>query len=108
MSPLTPRTRRRRSARCRFCKEKFRLHPGRGRPPSFCSASCRQRDYERRKWQRPHPVDLLARDINTVQVKDLVRRIVREVLTEAGIILPPPPPKKPKRRDHLRVVPPET
>ena len=106
--PLSaPRARRRRSARCRFCKEKFKLRPGRGRPAIYCSPTCCQRAYERRKWQRPHPVDLLARDINTVQVKDLVRRIVREVLTEAGIDLPPPPPKKPKRRDHLRVVPPE-
>jgi len=98
--------RRRKGARCPVCKERFKLRP-RGRPPVFCSPTCRQRAYERRKWQRPHPIDLLARDINTVQVKDLVRRIVREVLTEAGIDLPPPPPKKPKRRDHLRVVPPE-
>jgi hypothetical protein len=79
----------------------------RGRPSKFCSRSCRQRAYEERKWSRPHPVELLARDIATARVKDVIRQIVREVLVEAGIIspLPPPPPPKPKRRGHsLRLV----
>jgi len=63
--------------------------------------------YERRRWQRPHPVELLARDLATLPVKNFVREMVWEALAEAGIIVPPPPPKKPERRDHLRVVPPE-
>src|SRR5215467_16317356 len=41
------------------------------RPAVYCGPTCCQRAYERRKWQRPHPVDLLSRDINTVQVKDV-------------------------------------
>jgi hypothetical protein len=43
------------------------------RPPTFCSRSCRQRAYERRKWLRPHPVELLARDLDTAAVRDLIR-----------------------------------
>jgi len=44
-SPLAgPRAqaRRRRTARCGFCKEKFKIRSC-GRPPIFCSRSCRQR-----------------------------------------------------------------
>jgi hypothetical protein len=88
-----------------MCGERFKINP-RGRPSTFCSRSCRQRDYERRKWSRPHPVELLTRDINTVQVRDFIRQIIREELLKAGItLLPPPPPSKPKQRDaHLHLV----
>jgi hypothetical protein len=75
----------------------------RGRPPTFCSHSCRQRDYEQRRWSRPHPVELLARDINTARVRDVIRQEVREVLLAAGIPLPPPAPKS-KRRGSKRIV----
>src|SRR5262249_7649552 len=88
-------SRRRKSARCPVCKEKFKIPP-RGRPPAFCSRSCRQRAYEQRKWSKPHPVELLARDIATASVRDLVRQVVREVLLEAGIVSLPSPPPKPK------------
>jgi len=74
----------------------------RGRPPTFCH-SCRQRDYEQRRWSRPHPVELLARDINTARVRDVIRQEVREVLLAAGIPLPPPAPKS-KRRGSKRIV----
>jgi hypothetical protein len=102
MAGTAPRTRTRRSSRCPVCKERFRIK-SRGRPPTFCGRSCRQRAYERRKWSRPHPVELLARDIATVQVRDFIRQQVREILLQAGIDLPPPPPK-PRRRANLRLV----
>ena len=70
-APPSP-ARRRKSARCPVCKERFKIHP-RGRPPTFCSRSCRQRAYEQRKWSRPHPVELLARDIASVRVRDVIR-----------------------------------
>ena len=103
MSRLAPRTRRR-TARCPVCKERFKINSPRGRPPTFCSRSCRQRAYERRKWSKPHPIELLARDLATVQVRDLIRQIVRDELVLAGIILPPSPPKPKRRGPPLRVV----
>jgi hypothetical protein len=55
----------------------------RGRPPTLGGRSCRQRAYEQRKWSRPHPVELLARNIDTARVRDCIRQQVREVLLEA-------------------------
>src|SRR5215813_6008171 len=69
------------------------------RPPTFCSRSCRQRAYEQRKWSRPHPVELLARDIASVRVRD----VIRQALLGAGIN-PPPPPEPKRRRPPLRLV----
>jgi hypothetical protein len=74
----------------------------RSRPPANLLRSVVP--FERRKWSRPHPVELLARDINTIQVRDLVRQIVREELISAGILLTPPlPPPKPKRRGRSAI-----
>jgi hypothetical protein len=92
MPQLAHRKRRRRTARCPICKKKFKIN-SRGRPPIFCSRSCCQRAYEQRKWSRPHPIELLARDIDTARVRDVIRQEVREALLAAGIILPPPAPK---------------
>jgi len=98
-APMTaPRSqaRRRKSARCPVCKKRFRINP-RGRPPDFCSRSCRQRAYEQRKWSRPHPVELLARDIDSAKVRDVIQQAVRQALLAAGIN-PPPTPPEPRRR----------
>jgi len=77
--------------------------PAAGRQPS-AAGSCRQRAYEQRKWSKPHPVELLARDIATAQVRDFIRQMVRELLLEAGITLPPPPPKPKRHGPPLRLV----
>jgi hypothetical protein len=37
---------------------------------------------------RPHPVELLARDIASARVRDFIREQVRELLLEAGITPP--------------------
>jgi tRNA(Ile2) C34 agmatinyltransferase TiaS len=94
---------RRRSVRCPVCKKRFKVN-SRGRPPNFCSRSCRQRAYEQRRWSRPHPVELLARDIDTARVRDVIRQEVREALLAAGIILPPPAPKPKRRGPPLRLI----
>jgi hypothetical protein len=97
-----PQRRRRKSARCPLCKERFKLN-SRGRPSRFCSRSCRQRAYEQRKLSRPHPIQLLEQDIATARVRDAIREIVREILVQAGINLPPPPTKQ-GPRPPLRLV----
>jgi hypothetical protein len=74
--------------------------------PVFCGAICRQRTYEQHKHGRPALVDLLARDLATVKVKDMIRAIVIEELIRAGLLPPgtPPPPKPEPRRPYLKVI----
>ena len=88
MTTAKPEGRRRKTARCPVCKEKFKISP-RGRPPTFCGRSCRQRAYEQRKWSRPHPVELLARDIASARVRDFVREQVREFFSRSRNYPPP-------------------
>jgi hypothetical protein len=89
--------------RCPVCKTRFKVNL-RGRPPTFCSQSCRQRAYEQRRWSRPHPVELLARDLDTASVRNFIRQEVREALLAAGIVLPPPAPKPKRRGPPLRLI----
>ncbi len=51
-----------RKRRCRWCKKHFQPKPA-GRPALFCSASCRQRTYERRKWTEFSGLDALSLDL---------------------------------------------
>src|SRR6516165_6940910 len=92
-----PKRRRPKTARCQRCKTKIKIK-GRGRVPKFCSPTCRQLAYEQRRWQRPTPVELLAKDIATIQVRDFIRAEIWGMLQEAGLVasdrLPPSPPAK--------------
>ena len=45
-----------------------------GLPPTFCSQSCRQRAYEQRRWSPLHPMELLAWDIDTARVRNVIGR----------------------------------
>jgi hypothetical protein len=99
----SPARLRRRSVRCPVCKKRFKVN-SRGRPPTFCSRSCRQRAYEQRRWSRPHPVELLARDIDTARVRDFMWQMLREALLAAGIVVPPNPPKPKRRGPSLRLI----
>ena len=107
------RKRRPRTARCARCKAKIKVRP-KGRVPIFCSRNCRQRAYEHNKALGPTPVmNLLARDLATIQVRDAIRAevwtILRPFLLQLGFDLgpdPPTPPAKPERKRHLRLIPP--
>ena len=97
-----PKTRK-----CAWCKKSFKVKP-RGRAADFCSNSCRQRSYERRKWQRPQLVEAWARDIATVQVRDFIRGEIWTLLQQAGLVAPkapvpsvPKPTSKPRPRLRL-------
>jgi hypothetical protein len=105
-----PSRRRRKTARCERCRTKIKIK-SRGRVPKFCSPTCRQLAYERRKWQRPTPVELLAQDTATIKVRDFIRAEIWAVLQTANLVPPnqPPPLTPPKRQrpTHLRVVKPQ-
>ena len=79
--------------------------------PKFCSPTCRQLAYERRKWQRPTAVELLAKDIATNNIRAIIRAEVWTVLQMAGVVSPnQPPPLSPSKHQpptHLRVVKPQ-
>src|SRR5216684_2391000 len=67
--------------KCRHCKAKIPPQTGGGRPKKYCSASCRQAAYRRRKAD-PHASvkSLLARDLYEManrsgRVKVLVRAL---------------------------------
>src|SRR5258708_2119107 len=103
--PLHLRRKRPKTVRCRRCKKKLAVPP-RGRIPVFCSAACRQRAYEQRKHGRPAPVELFARDLATVKVRDVIRAIIIEELIKAGLLPPgtPPPTKPNPQRAHFKVI----
>jgi hypothetical protein len=97
--------RRPKSVRCRDCKRPIKVN-ARGRTPSYCSPTCKQRAYLARKYRGP--MELLAQDLTTLKVRNILRREIWAVLREAGLVAQPepPPPARPKRdRSHrLRLV----
>ena len=62
-------TKSRNRKRCRWCREFFKP-AGRGRPPIYCSPSCRQRAYEARKRADPSGYAAALR----ADLRTLVRR----------------------------------
>ncbi len=78
-----------------------------GRRPLYCCRAHRQRAYERRRSRAP--LALLRQDLDTMAVRDAIRREVLAVLQAAGLLPPqglPPPPSKPRRSERpLSLVP---
>ena len=92
--------RARRKRTCAWCREKF-SPLGRGRPPRYCSDSCRQRAYEKRRAQRPSiggALKALKRDLAQSQMDAHIREVVVQVLEDCGLI------KKRHRAGKLRLV----
>jgi hypothetical protein len=77
-----------------------------GRPAVYCSPACRQWGYVKRKANRPHPVELLARDLAHFPVQDWLRREIWAMLVQADLVQDAQPPPLPpnSRRPDLRVV----
>jgi hypothetical protein len=88
---------------CAYCKDRFQPS-SHGRPPKFCSASCRQQAHKKRQRQEasrlanrtePMLVRLFRRDHEAIREKDRLRGIVKEVLQELRVIPAPPLAKRP-------------
>jgi hypothetical protein len=77
---VTKRARKRR--KCGWCREWFKPQP-KGRPPSYCSASCRQRAFEQRREQRRRTDPLRAAldsDLaETMERTKLRKRVIRMI-----------------------------
>jgi len=101
MTLKQPKTRR-----CERCKTKFKVQ-FRGRVPKFCSRTCRQHSYEQHKWARPTLIELLAQDIASVRVRDVIRAEILSILNQAGLVPEPTPPSahnKTSPGHHLKLV----
>jgi hypothetical protein len=88
------------------CKAKIKVQP-KGRVPKFCSRNCRQRAYEHNRALGPTmvPMSILARDLETAQVRGAIRAEIRAILRDMGFD-PPTPPRATEPKTHLRVVKP--
>jgi hypothetical protein len=52
--------------------------------PTYCGQSCKQQAYESRKHRGP--MRLLAEDIATKSIRELIRSEIRSILIEIGLI----------------------
>ena len=96
--------RRPKTMRCRGCGRRIKVS-AKGRVPTFCGQGCKQRAYLKRR--RVGPMELLARDIATVQVRAVIRDEIWKLLRQAGLVggdLPPAPTKPRRSGPQLRVI----
>jgi hypothetical protein len=92
-----------RSLRCLRCGEKIAVKV-KGPLPIYCSHSCRQLAYLRDKLNRPH-LARLQNDLSAAARIAETRRVVWDLLKEAGVVTTPDPPPSPERkRPSLQVV----
>src|SRR6516225_1637832 len=70
MTQLAPRKRRRRTRAVPYASKNSKLIPVDVRRSSVAGRAA-SGGYEQRKWSRPHPIELLARDIDTARVRDV-------------------------------------
>ena len=100
---MAPRYRRPKTVPCRLCKRKLKVK-AKGPLPLYCRG-CRQQAYERRRHGGVRM--MLAQDIATAKIREVLRKEVVLVLTQLGLITNPPPappsPPRPKPR-HLQMV----
>ena len=98
----TTKRRRPRSVRCKGCKGIIKIK-SKGRVPTYCSQTCRQNAYLKRRYTGP--MELLQQDIATVQVRDIIHREVRDYLVQLGFAPEGVPPPKPKgKQPKLTIV----
>jgi hypothetical protein len=75
--------------RCQWCREFFRPK-GSGRPQLYCKPTCRQRAYEKRKWQPFSLADAMALDLLPWRAKQLLKEQVRHAhmieLLQKGVV----------------------
>ena len=92
------RVKRPKTVRCAWCNKTIKVRP-RGRLPLYCGRSHQQRAYERRKWQRPHAVDLLHSDLREMAHCENFRRAVWALFQEWELVpASTPAPVLPARR----------
>lgn len=79
--------RRPKTLRCERCKRKILVKP-KGPLPLYCSHACRQRAYERNKWERPHLAHL-RQDLDSAAMRAAIRQEAWGLLKQAGLVAEP-------------------
>jgi len=91
--------------KCGWCRKQF-TPKRRGRPRVYCSASCRQRAYERRCLQselgRNLPIRILRDDLIEVKTRAGLHSAVISILREVGLL--PRGTGGPEKKPSLHIV----
>ena len=99
------RRRRPRTTRCKRCKGKIKVK-NKGRVPKYCSQSCKQEAYLRRRFRSP--LELVARDLARIEVREFIRTTIEDILVQQGLMksnmLPPTIPEPKPKKPNLRLV----
>jgi hypothetical protein len=103
---MRARKRRPRTVRCRRCKAAIKVKR-KGPLPLYCSQTCRQLAYERRRYSGP--MVALAQDLAHVRVRDVIRKELWLLLQQLNLVprepkSPPPRPRIKPTANHLRLV----
>jgi hypothetical protein len=97
--------RRPRTTRCKRCKAQIKVK-NKGPVPKYCSPSCKQEVYLRRRFRSP--LELVERDLASIQVREVIRTMIMDILVQQGLVksnLPPPILHEPKpKKPNLRLV----
>jgi hypothetical protein len=77
--------------KCAWCKERFKPKTA-GRPAVYCSVSCRQRAYEKRRWVSYGAMDAFALDTlpwpaRQAMVEDIRRAHMLELIKNGAVPL---------------------
>jgi hypothetical protein len=98
---------------CRYCQNA--LHrSGRGRPPRYCSAACRQGAYRRRSANDSYPLRLIHQGFRQILLSNQIRNMLRKELQKIGLldgpkksdVKPAEPPNRPTLQLVKRTTPP--
>jgi hypothetical protein len=104
MSATFGRRRRPRTTRCKRCKTKIKVK-NKGPVPKYCGQACKQEAYLRRRFRSP--VELVARDLASIEVREVIRATIMDMVQQGSVKsnLPPPIMHKPKpKKPNLRLV----
>ena len=106
MSAVFGRRRRPRTTQCKLCKTQIKVK-NKGPVPKYCSQSCKQEGYLRRKFRSPLEL-VAARDLASIQLREVIWTMIMDILVQHGLVtsnLPPPITHEPKpKRPNLRLV----
>jgi hypothetical protein len=78
---------------------------GKGPIPLYCGHTCRQLAYQKRRHSGP--MVMLAQDIATAKVRDVIRAEIWEILRQVGLVeagASPPREKKRSQPTPLRLI----
>ena len=104
--PATLSTRRRpRTTRCKRCEAKIKVK-NKGPVPKYCCQSCKQEAYLTRRLQPVLPISLrlLSHDLASIELKEIIRTTLMELLVQQGLVPQPTKNKSAPPKPSLRLV----